>query len=69
MCPQKEKKKVKSSSSTDPSEDEIAKVLAHLNAKKAARQAKEAKALAAQAKKYTQEEVDDLLVEYASDRP
>jgi hypothetical protein len=69
VCPQKEKKKVKSSSSTDPSEDEIAKVLAHLNAKKAARQAKEAKALAAQAKKYTQEEVDDLLVEYASDRP
>lgn len=66
LCPD-QKKKVKSNSSDDPSQEEIAKVLAHLSAKKAAKQAKEAKALAAQQqKKYTDEDIAYALEEYAS---
>lgn len=62
-CPDQQKK-VKSTA--DPSQDEIAKVLAHLSAKKAAKLAKEAKALAATSPKYTNEEVESALAEYAS---
>ena len=49
--------------STEPSQDEIAKVVEHLRKKK---EAKEAKALAA--KKLTHEDIEVALAEYASDR-
>ena len=62
LCPSP-KKPV--NASTDPSQDEIAKVLEHLRQKKAD---KEAKALAASAKKLTAEDIEDALEEYASTR-
>lgn len=68
-CPQNESKKKVKTTSSDPSQDEISKVLAHLSAKKAERQAKEAKALAAQTKRYTAEEVEALLEQYTADQP
>jgi hypothetical protein len=68
MCPQGEKRSTKSSAS-DPSQEEISKVLAYLNAKKAEKQAKEAKALAAQRQQCTAEEMEILLEQYAASGP
>lgn len=65
VCPNP-KKQVKSSG--EPSQDEIAAVLDHLRKKKAAASAKEAKALAAAAVKFTAEDIDYALEEYASAR-
>ena len=62
-CPSP-KKQVKTSG--DPSQEEIAKVMKHLQAKRADKQAKEAKALAAASQRLTTEDITCALEEYAS---
>jgi hypothetical protein len=69
MCPQqKGDKSMTKVNSSDPSQEEIGTVLAYLSAKKAEKQAREAKALAAQSKRFTAEDMEVLLEQYTATR-